>query len=56
MKPYVWLAIGATWLIAAISLLRSSFDIVWTGKHHPVLVLALVADSLAVTWLDRVLF
>jgi hypothetical protein len=54
MKPYVFLAIGATWLIAAISFLRSSFNIVWTVKHDPALVLALFRWLIPLLLLGRI--
>lgn len=63
MKPYVFLAIGAAWLIAAIiaglSYYYRGFGIFWKGKHDPALALRLfllVFYTLFLGWLAPVLF
>ncbi len=59
LKPYVFLATGAAWLILAIVLRRADFVIAWQGKHVPVAALWLFRAWLPVLffgWIAPVLF
>jgi hypothetical protein len=63
VRPYVFLAIGAIWLIAAmfagISIHRGGFSIFWQGDHDPALALRLflvVVYVLFLGWIAPVLF
>jgi hypothetical protein len=57
MKGYVFLAIGAMWLLAAICLHRTGFGIVWLGNHDHALALRLfgvVFNVLFLGWIAPV--
>jgi hypothetical protein len=63
MKAYVFLAIGAAWLIAAIIAglfyYHRGFGIFWNGEHDPALALRLfliVFYVLFLGWIAPVLF
>jgi hypothetical protein len=59
VKAYLFLAVGAMWLIAAIFLYRTSFGLVWLGEHDPALALRLASMVLPVLflgWIAPVIF
>jgi hypothetical protein len=52
VRPYLFLGIGALWLIAvAIFVYRGSFNIVWLGKHDPALAFSLLRVLIPVLFL-----
>lgn len=68
MKPYVFLALGAAWLLVAIVLYKTSFGFVfagfkWQGGHPPAIAVSLFRVLLGVMphviflgWIAPVLF